>query len=305
MFNPLKFKNPWLTIVCVLTILLIIVKLFSKPQMEGFSFERPFVNKTNDNIYDEFYVSNYDTLLQNDIKNQFEIDEIVKNTNLSSNSYLLDIGSGTGHHLNNLKNNNIQCVGIDKSPAMVKYSKQQYPSIIVKEGDALNAIQFQYSEFSHITCLYFTIYYIQDKLTFFSNCMHWLKGGGYLIIHLVDRDHFDPIVPAGDPFVIVSPQTYAKKRITTTEVIFDDFTYKSEFNPQRDNDFPNDIAVFKETFKDKKSGNVRQNSHKLYIPTHKKILEMAKSVGFIIHAKIEMKNCQYENQYLYMLQKPN
>ena len=42
----------------------------------------------------------------------------------------------------------------------------------------------------HVTCLYFTIYYIKDKENF-SNCFYWLKPGGVLLLHLVDVNKFD------------------------------------------------------------------------------------------------------------------
>ena len=69
--------------------------------------------------------------------------------------------------------------------------------------------------------------------------------GGHLILHLVDKSKFDPILPAGDPFDIVSPQNYAKKRITSTIVKFDDYDYKANFE-----EIPNTTdAILKETFK--------------------------------------------------------
>ena len=36
----------------------------------------------------------------------------------------------------------------------------------------------------------------------------------------------------------------------------------------------------------------------------KDILALAKSVGFILEGKIDMKSCAYEHQYLYVLRKP-
>ena len=32
---------------------------------------------------------------------------------------------------------------------------------------------------------------------------------------------------------------------------------------------------------------------------------LAKSVGFVMKGKVDMVNCMYEYQYLYILQKPN
>jgi hypothetical protein len=135
--------------------------------------------------------------------------------------------------------------------------------------------------------------------------MKWLTPGGFLAVHIVNRDKFDPILPAGNPFTIVSPQKYAKKRITTTTVKFDEFEYKSNFDIKETietEDVPN--AIMKETFKNNKTGNVRQNEHKLYMLTQAEILDIAKNVGFIIDSKIDMLECQYDSQFVYILQKP-
>jgi len=86
--------------------------------------------------------------------------------------------------------------------------------------------------------------------------MRWLTPGGFLAVHMVNREKFDPILPAGNPFTIVSPQKYAKKRITTTTVKFDEFEYKSNFDIKQtieSEDIPN--AIMKETFKNNKNGN--------------------------------------------------
>ena len=59
--------------------------------------------------------------------------------------------------------------------------------------------------------------------------MYWLEPGGWLALHLVDRNNFDPIIPAGDPFIMISPQNYAKKRITSSVVKFNNFKYRANF----------------------------------------------------------------------------
>ena len=169
-----------------------------------------------------------------------------------------------------------------------------------KRGDILNSILFHPSTFTHITCLYFTIYYVEDKLNAFKNFYDWLKPGGYLIVNLVNRNKFDPIVSAGDPLLMVSPQKYAKKRITNTVVKFNNFQYKSNFELDKSNN----RAYFKENFKHDKDGKVRKNEHILYMNTQKHILGLAKSVGFILKGRIDMVQCMYEYQYLYILYKP-
>ena len=116
----------------------------------------------------------------------------------------------------------------------------------------------------------------------------------------MNRTMFDPILPAGDPFIILSPQKYAKERITNTNVNFRNFNYKANF----DLDSKNNQAVFTEVFKDDKSGNVRRNEHTFYMATQSEILAEARSAGFILTEKIDMLKAQYEYQYLYVLQKP-
>lgn len=290
----------------VFLIILIIMNV-NKPIREGLTFKEKFSNKSDEEVFDDFYASIYDELVYSEFKNNYEIGEIVKKTSPTKSSTILDIGSGTGHHVNAFKKMGFDCIGIDKSPAMVNLSKKNYPDINVKQGDVLKSMEFDYNQFTHITCLYFTIYYIKDKTTFFSNCMNWLKPGGYLILHLVDRDLFDPILPGGDPFVVYTPQKYAKNRITSTNIVFNEFNYKSQFNADAkdSNVFPNDVVIFKEIFKDKNSENVRQNVHKLYMIPHGEIIKLALNSGFIELSKINLGKCQYENQYLYIFQKPS
>ena len=282
---------------------------YGKARVEG--FEAPKTNdfKTADDvtgIYDDFYATIYDDLVFNKGKNDYEIGKWITHTKPNeTTTRVLDIGSGTGHHVSSLQSHGYNAVGIDISPSMVKKAKETYPDLKFQVADVLNKAIFPGEAFTHITCFYFTLYYIQNKEAFFENCMHWLQPGGFLAVHIVNRDKFDPILPAGNPFSIVSPQKYAKKRITTTTVKFDEFEYKSNFimkDQIADNTEPN--AIMKETFKTKKTGDVRENEHKLYMLTQAEILDIAKDAGFIIDSKIDLVDCQYDSQYVYVLQKP-
>jgi SAM-dependent methyltransferase len=282
---------------------------YGKERIEGF---KPATKtnefKTNEDIsqiYDDFYVDIYDDLVFSKMKNDYEIGKIIEYTKPTEQSVILDIGSGTGHHVSSLLAHGFKAKGIDISPSMVKKSKQTYPDLDFKVADALDTMTFTSGAFTHITCLYFTIYYIKDKRKFFENCMHWLMPGGFLAVHIVNRDKFDPILPAGSPFGIISPQNYTKKRITSTTVNFDEFEYKSNFvlkDKIKSADDPSALMV--ETFKNNTNGNIRRNEHKLYMLTQAEILDIAKESGFIIHSKIDLLKCQYENQYVYILEKP-
>lgn len=128
--------------------------------------------------------------------------------------------------------------------------------------------------------------------------MDWLMPGGFLIVHLVDKYKFDPILPPGNPLYVVSPQKYAKERITSTKITFNDFVYNSNFKLDKD------IAIFEEKFKFN-DGKVRKQEQTLYMEDLPTITNMAQDAGFLIQGKINMVNCAYENQYLYIFVKPN
>ena len=268
---------------------------------EGFEQSEKFIVKTGSEIYDDFYADIYDYLVYNRIKNDFEVGEIINSSGPTSESIVLDIGCGTGEHVNELGKRGIEIIGIDKSQAMITKAMNKYPNHKFKVGDCLNSDLFPASSFTHILCMYFTIYYFKNKLAFFNNCMNWLMPGGYLIVHLVNRDEFDPILPPGNPLLLVSPQKYAKQRITTTKVKFTDFSYHADFKLDKSTN----IAKFIEKFTEDKNGKVRKNEHDLYMDSQESILIQAQEAGFIIQGQVDLVKAQYEYQYLYILTKPN
>jgi ubiquinone/menaquinone biosynthesis C-methylase UbiE len=268
---------------------------------EGYEQNDQFLFKKGHEVYDDFYATIYDYLVFNNMKDDFEISQIVNKTNPTSESLILDIGSGTGHHVAKLSNKGLNVIGLDISPAMVKEAKTKFPEAAssFKVGDALNLSEFRNNSFTHIMCMYFTIYYFKNKRQFFNNCMEWLMPGGYLILHVVDRAKFDPILPPGNPLYVVSPQKYAKERITKTKVTFNEFVYNSNFSL----DESKNIAVFEEKFKFN-DGKVRKQEQMLYMEDDEEIVSQATDAGFVIQGKIDLIQCAYDHQYLYILVKP-
>jgi SAM-dependent methyltransferase len=285
-------------------LLLVLVVFFRSlmPIKETFIDSENFLFKQGPDIYDDFYADIYDYLVFNKIKNDYEIGTIINLKQPDEKSIIADIGCGTGHHVNDLNSMGLKIIGIDISPSMINKAKQNYPSISnnFKIGNGLNGHLFNDNSLTHILCLYFTIYYFDDKMRFFNNCMNWLIPGGYLIVHLVDKYKFDPILPPGNPLYIVSPQKYAKERITKTKVTFNDFIYNANFKLEQSND----IAIFDEKIKFN-NGKVRKQEHKLYMEDLSTIVNMAQDAGFIVHAKVDLVKCAYEYQYLYVFVKPN
>jgi ubiquinone/menaquinone biosynthesis C-methylase UbiE len=306
LYNYLKQKFTIQNILIILIIIYIIVYIQQsyEDNTEGFetnlddsTFKEN--NETNE-IYDEFYSKIYDDLFYADNKNAFEVDNIIKYTKPNNDSFILDVGSGTGNHVYEMNNKNYNIMGVDKSYEMIKYSNKKFPELSFKNGDVLTTMLFDEQVFSHILCLYFTIYEIPNKRQFLSNCFSWLKPGGFLVLHLVNRSMFDPIIPPSNPVMFVNPQKYAKKRMTNSVVKFKTFDYDATYIEEKNNK-----SVFKETFLRKKTNKpIRVNNHHLYMESQKEILGIAKDAGFILQSKSDMTSCTYEYNYLYYLQKP-
>jgi SAM-dependent methyltransferase len=288
-----------LIFVALFLALIVLFKSVNVTNKEGYEQNDGFLFKQGTDIYDDFYANIYDHLVFNNLKDDYEIGAIKNKTLPTSKSVILDVGSGTGHHVDKLSQYDLNVIGIDKSPSMIAKAKLNYPDYNFVVGDILDISNFQNNQFTHILCLYFTIYYFEDKQIFFDNCMEWLKPGGTLIVHVVNREKFDPILPPGNPLYIVSPQKYSKERITKTKITFNDFVYSSNFELEAEKN----IATFHEKFKFN-DGKTRKHEHTLYMSSENDIINMAQNTGFLIQGKIDLVNCAYEYQYMYILVKP-
>ena len=301
--NILIKSSIWFKLVIVILVVLVITTFVNKnqPKLEGFEQKKKFVTKENDNLFDDFYCEIYNELIFDPNKNNYEVTELDKVADIDSKSKVLDVGCGLGHHVEYYREKGVNVQGLDKSESMVKLAKKRYPKAKFKKGDVLSSMIYRPETFTHVLTLYFTIYYIEKKSAYFKNVYDWLKPGGMLVLHLVNRSMFDPILQSADPLLIVSPQKFAKKRITNSVVKFENFTYKANFDlPKNSNN-----ATFVETFIDDSTRHVRRNEHRLYMEKQKEILKKARDVGFMMKGRIDLVNCAYEYQYLYLLQKPD
>jgi SAM-dependent methyltransferase len=274
---------------------------------EGFYQREQFVLKRNGDIYDDFYAEVYDNVHDTKKRCQWELLKLLKYAQLDTrSSVILDVGSGTGYTLNELTTAGYKAYGIDKSQDMVKYSETIYPNIEVLNGNVEDAMTYERSTFTHILCTDFTIYQMKDKKHFFTNCYNWMKPNGFLVLHLVDRKLFNATKPKfGDEIEWKPLYDKPKPRTTNVSIDYDDFKYTAGYN------FPvnleeTNIVTKNETFKDKETGHIRQNEHVLYMEDIRMILNMAKTCGFIFHAKVDMRDCiGDENQYIYIFERPH
>jgi ubiquinone/menaquinone biosynthesis C-methylase UbiE len=303
-------------IICIVIALYIVFKLLEYINyqnkfvegMEGIGIELPDEKKytyiRGTDLYDDFYSKIYDNLLVSSHKDKYIINQLMEgNINLNNSSNILDIGCGTGNMTNELyKAGIVNVIGLDISKSMVTQARKKYPDRTFVRGDALNRVLFPPNMFSHILCDYFTYYYFSNKHLFFKNCYYWLRPDSYLLIHLVDKYRFDPVVPSANPLYLVNAQKYAKQRITKSKVTFYGYDYSSQFIVEDNKD--KDVSIFKETFKNKKSGAVRNQEHVLYIEPLEVTMDIATSEGFVYVARIDLLQVQYEYQYIYILYKP-
>ena len=288
----------WFKILILVLIVVIYILVFHKHRTtEGFGQIEKYLMKEAGDIYDDFYVGLYNDLRYDDIKNEYEVGSIINKTNPDNNSVLLDIGSGTGEHVSLFKSKGIHSMGLDKSSSMVSLSKNKYPELSFTRGDATNGLIYKPHSFTHITCLYFTLYEIIDKAEFFSNCYEWLKPGGYLFIHLVDKDKFNPALKLGDPTGLLLHPILGDSTNKNTNIKFNNFKYRNEY------EFKNNIGIIKETFCDLNK-KVRKNVNKLHFSSKNKILNLARRMGFIEDGKISLSPVNYHNEYIYVLYKP-
>jgi SAM-dependent methyltransferase len=303
--NKVAKMSVWLQFLIVLAIMFVLIEMYKTlmPKREGFIDQKnDYVIKKGINLYDDFYVNIYDELFYKDVVNTYEVGSIENITKPTSESKILVIGNSTGNIANQFQKKDMNVTSLQQSSQMVKYSKQKYPRVNFKLGDPEKSILYERDNFTHILCLNMDVYYFKNKMTLFQNIYDWLMPGGYFVVQLVDKNKFDPIIPSAKPFVMVNPQSFSKKRITTSAVTFNNFGYTGDFQI-----FPNDVVQFREIFKDTTPGSkkVRENIHKMWIPSRLSMVNQLKEVGFVVLAQVDLLFTQKEYQYLYMFQKPS
>ena len=205
--------------------------------------KKELVFKTNTDLYDKEYVELYDTITYDYYRVQKEIQTILPST--TEDSYVLDVGSGTGHYVHELNQRDVKTIGIDQSNAMVKYSKKYNHRYI--EGNALDMSSFHPETYTHITCFYYTLYYIQNKDQLFYNIYQWLTPGGLFIVHLANKCNY------GKPKITDANYTY--KRTIKENKVYETIT---------------------------RGNKIRRNEHTFYMETVPFIVKLVQNAGFIV-----------------------
>jgi SAM-dependent methyltransferase len=261
---------------------------------------------TDDDIYDDFYVSIFNKLTMQHELMQGEVEVIMDEWTKAmkpSQMTILDVGSGTGVATVGFAKKDVNAVvGIDKSPAMIRYAKnktlststlthKQKELVEFRQMDLLGPGSASGAEFTHAFISYFTIYYFKDLDAIFRNLHLWVRPGGSLAIEVVNKHRFEPVLDSANPWFGTTPQKHAKERITKSNVVFDKFEYESNF------DLEDPKAEFREVFRFK-DGSVRRQKHTLWMPSIKDIIHRASLAGWTYTKYIDLLPIGFPYGYL-------
>ena len=119
---------------------------------------------------------------------------------------------------------------------------------------------------------------------------------GFLILHLVDKEKYNPLAPMSEHVTLKNATTYGNSRKMDSKIEFKDFDYISSHEFKPDN-----RVMVKESFTDDKTKHVRQNELTLYMENKNNIINMAQRNGFIAHALINLLTDEY--QYIYVFER--
>ena len=252
----------------------------------------------NETLYDPFYSKIYDTIVDGAVRQQQEVGLTLiwaKGYRPEINTIeVLDIGCGTGGDVEEFRKEGVgKVVGMDASDAMIEVARKKHPKNDYRVKEAENIGSFSSSEFNLVTMYYFTYYYLRDRDQVFRNVFNWLQPGGCFVVHLVNREKFDPILEAASPFVAFSVQKYSKERITRSKVTFDKFEYEADFS------LDDNRSEFREEFRFKDTKKMRRQVHHLRMPKMDEIVSEIEANGFTYKQFIDLTPIGYEYQYLF------
>lgn len=294
----------------MLCLLLLVVWLFlyvyrdpTSAHREGFQQSQRFLVQRDADMYDGFSAHIYNRIYQPDKHNSAIFDAVESLTQMDHNkSILLDAGSGTGELLYYMASKGyVNAYGIDQSTDMCTYARDTYDQIVVKEGDLRLPMTYDKHSFTHIMMTGNTVYHFDDKVQLFRNIHYWLMPQGYFVLELYQRDRFDPLPATGKPLLVDSLQSLVKERVTDCDIDFGDFHYTSAYDFSHASS-TNEV-MFRETFVDSNTRNVRQNELVMYMEDVNEVVHLAQRAGFLVHGKMNVVDDPFK--FVFVLQRMN
>ena len=291
--------------ILILFFILLIISLFCqflRNQKEGFQdINNKIEIKDFENLNDDFYTKVFDVLTFNKIVSDFEVGNIITNTQPTERSIILDVGSQSGYLVNLFKEYTPNVVGVEKSKKLIEMAKKRYPSCENKflNDDILNNHLFNQNSFTHIFCLNLNFYYIENKKQFLENCFTWLIPGGYVAINLVPEEKLNAKNNILNIRKNVYPDFVDPSLLLSDSIKFIDFVYKPKFKK-----LDSERMMFSEKFSFN-NGKIRNQETMLFIKSIDDTIKIAKYLGFIILKQFSIKDKSGISTFLYIFQKPN
>jgi SAM-dependent methyltransferase len=291
--------------ILILFFILLIISLFcqfSRNQIEGFQdINNKIEIKDFETLNDDFYTKVFDVLTFNKIVSDFEVGNIITNTQPTERSIILDVGSQSGYLVNLFKEYTPNVIGVEKSKKLIDMAKKRYPSCENKflNDDILNNHLFHQNSFTHIFCLNLNFYYIENKKQFLENCFTWLIPGGYVAINLVPEEKLNAKNNILNIRKNVYPDFVDPSLLLSDSIKFTDFVYKPKFNK-----LDSERMMFSEKFSFN-NGKIRNQETMLYVKSIDDTIKIAKYLGFIILKQFSIKDKSGISSFLYIFQKPN
>jgi len=239
-------------------------------------------SKLYDAVFNEpnVYIQEAKTII--DFMNKHEVPKKKK----TPTNFVLECGTGSGKHYQYLATaTNFSIMGLERSKTMEEIFKLRNPLGKITIGDMRNENLFGAETFSYIICLKETLYHnpISDWDAVLSNFFYWLKPGGYLIIHVYDREKLDP-APRNMSFI--RKDANGRKHAITQ---FPNFTHDGWWEVKG-----KVICQYNEIFairgKNSEIEKKRHYKHNLVIPPKDKIMEKIIGNYFKLINIVKMEN---------------
>ena len=274
---------------------------FQSGSGSGSSVSEGLDQRLDDRCYDAFYAKVYDPLVQPTARAGMEVrlplEWLQEKGREKKDLRVVDLGSGTGLHAELFARDGVaSVVGVDKSVEMVEEARRKYPEREFVVGDITKRELFKDESVDLATLFYFTIYMIPDRTAFLRNIYHWLAPGGLFTCHIVNKLKFDPILEAASPFAGFSVQKYVERRVTKSEVAFEEFDYVGDFqlNGSR--------GIYEEEFRFK-DGRVRRHEQRVWMPNIDVLVKEIVDAGFTLQHHADLTAIGYEYQYQFFFTK--
>lgn len=271
-------------------------------------------------IYDAEYAGLYQTIVDAPKYKlvEFEVDDLLARTGLkefASKAVILDIGCGTGTHLDALATHlpTAELYGLDQSRHMLAAAEVRTSShrgrVRFLNGDMNDPDAVYEGMCTHLVCYYFSFYYAKSSRRFFENAHRWLQPRGFLVVHLVDPNNFDPIPEVANPLRGISLQRYYDERKTGAKVVLrhKDTATGTERSRLYTCDFQHDpdaeTSVLTESIASPDDLFVRYHTTKLRMPHHEAVVQAARRAGFRLRHVTALHDIGDEYEYLVYLQR--